>query len=241
MQSRGLSHRANPRHPDFKGCVAAWPMVNPLSQPNAVSRLYPMTSTAATRKVMRHGVGYEQLSTLGYSTAATIPAWSSGFSWLIQFNQDQTGGFPREIFEVNGHIFMTEIARQVSLYTTAGTQKAASTTVITLGREYSLGIRFDNASGVVSFFIDGVREDVTSVSLTPSATALTVGGGSFRNGGSGRIRDIRLYNRPMPDSTFERYHYNPNGFYLNPQRNWWKAVSFNAGRFMPFMHPALQS
>lgn len=243
MLSAGLNLKANPRHPDFKGCIAAWPMADgPLSMRNAVSSRYKLTATNGSRQAMRTGMGYKNLTSLTYSTTDAFPNWgTAGLSWLIRFQQDTTGGFPREIFEESQVIFMTEIARQVSWYNTAGTQLAVGTRTITLGQEYALGIRYDGGSQV-TFFINGTKETITSGGgpFSGTGSALSVSGGTFRNQGTGYIRDIRIYHKAMPDATFERYYTDPNSFYLFPRR-YWRGITFNASRFMPFMHPALQS
>jgi hypothetical protein len=238
---------ANRRHPDFKGCQAAWTFseggsaVSTRLWHSAITpkRYILQDGAAGSRAILQHGVGYKNLTGFNFNSTDVFPAWSNGISWLVQFNQDVTGGFPRELFEVGGLIFMTEIARQVSFYNVGGTLLANSTSTITLGQEYSLGIRYDKAAGAVTFFINGKKETVTGVAAqTPSATALTTAGGTFRNAGTGQLRDLRIYNQAMPDSTFERYYTNPNAFYLPSRPPLFARPTGALGRLTPMLRAA---
>ena len=243
MQSLGQNYtRINKKHPDAAGCVAAWPMADgPLSMRNAVSRRYNLTATSGARAGMSRGLGHRNLTAFTYSTADSFPTPTS-FSLLATHVPDQVGGFPRELFEVNGVVFMTEIAKELSLYTVAGSFLGKSTIAMTLGLEYSLGIRYNVVTQLSSYFINGALVGNTNDgALTFSSTVLSVGGGGFRNSGSGTIRDIRIYHRAMPDITFSRYYLDPNSFYVRSRRRVLKGVSFNGGRMMPFLHPYLTS
>ncbi len=250
----GQGYRVNMRHPDARGLVLALPLAGRgYSLTNGILRdatprqlLLNITTlgTGSPGAAGRHGWGAKELSSALFTTQQTIPAWQEGISWMIQYNQDVTGGFPREIFEVGGLIFMIEIARNVSFYNVAGTLLAASTTLITLGQEYSLGIRYVRATGVVSFFINGAREDVTGVAAqTPSATTWQYGsGGGFRNSGTfNLLRDVRVYNVPLPDQAFERYYSDPLSLYRSGPLFTQKAPLFQGGRMIPFLHPSLMS
>lgn len=257
MQATGnQGFKVNQRHPDADGLVLALPLgekgtslttgiLRDASGRRGLCNITTIGSGLTTTG--KHGRGAKETVSAVWVTQVAIPAWSEGISWMIQYNQDVTGGFPREIFEVGGLIFMTEIARNVSFYNVAGTLLAASTSLITLGQEYSLGIRYVKASGTVSFFIDGKREDVTGVAAqTPSATTWQYGaGGTFRNSGTfNLLRDVRVYNRPLPDAAFQRYYRDPNSFYVQsrPAGAVRGSSATNFGRlFFPFLHPALQS
>lgn len=253
MQGLGPALRLNHKHPDAKQCVGAWTLGERTSATsvrqwfnlaqmgtNLRTRMQDTTPAAVqSATAMRHGLGHfvnGASNSFALTTTETLAAPSAGWSWMIQANQDVTGGFAREWFELWGFIFMSEIARTISFYNTGGTLLANSTSTITLGLEYSLGIRYTPlGGGVVSFFINGKREDVGAIgTLTPSATALFTTGGGFRNPNSGAIRDIRIFNAPLPDSAFQRYYRDPNSFYHVVPPFFLRKSSLNGGMFFPF-------
>lgn len=122
--------------------------------------------------------------------------------------------------------------------------RASSTqAALVAGKLYVLGVRYRRSAGAIDFFINGSKDTVTGVAAI-TAAASTTGMFSTSNNSSidGRARDLRCWNRAMPDATFERYYRTPNGFYTIPRLGL-KGVSANIfGRmFFPFLHPALQS
>ncbi len=239
----------NRRHPDAKTCVAAWPMSEGVfgtvgSMANAASKRYRMTCSTAvggSRTVMQNGWGHRNTTSFTFQTTDALPAPTS-FSWMFRHNPDVTGAFPRELFEVSGYAAITEIAKTVSLYSIAGTNQCGSFQVLNLGTEYSIGIRYNAIGTQISIFINGHLDSTQTSALTLTSSTLIVGGGTWRNTGTGNIRDIRIFNSALPNESFMRYHVDPNSFYLRAPSALRGVASANFGRlFFPFLHPALQS
>jgi hypothetical protein len=117
--------------------------------------------------------------------------------------------------------------------------------VAILGKTYQVGFSvIGSASGFV--YIDGVQ-------IALSANFPTVGSGTFQIGcavGTGTtinfaLSDIRVWNRLMPPATFRRHYLEgPSGLYARGHAPWrftGARAAFNAGGFLPFMHPSFQS
>lgn len=258
---RALGHQGwtaigNRKHPDFKMCTAAWSFSETgaanaiLTWRNAVSKRYLLRedNNTTTPSPMKWGMGISTgatFNTAALRTIDTFPAFVGGFSWMCQVKTHVVGGFPLEIFEISNVIFMLEQANFApAVYDTAGNVKATSGVALNAEQEYSLGIRYMGGTNNFSFFVNGARTDIAGAAITPASTILQTGSGTFRNSWGGSIRDLRIYNTPMPDSTFERYTSNPNGFYVAPKVNLFRTIAAAAGfrsNFFPFLHPSLTS
>lgn len=127
----------------------------------------------------------------------------------------------------------------------AGTTGVSLGTVPTIGQMYTIGVRFTVGSSNVDAFLDGVKLATLAVggNYTSASEVLCVG---TRPDIVGRatncnIGDVRVWNRVMPDATFERAYTRPLGLYL-PTRKVLRAQvgGGSASMFFPFLHPSLQ-
>jgi hypothetical protein len=121
----------------------------------------------------------------------------------------RAANFALEITATTGVLRLTEDGVAVRA---SSTQPA-----LVAGTLYRLGVRYRRSAGAIDFFINGVKDTVTGVAAITAVTS-TTGMFSSANASSidGRARDLRAWDRALPDAAFERYYYNQNAFYRAP-------------------------
>lgn len=121
----------------------------------------------------------------------------------------RAANFALEITATTGVLRLTEDGVAV--------RATSAQAALTAGKLYVLGVRYRRSAAAIDFFINGVKDTVGGVAAITAVTSTT---GTFStsnaSGIDGRTRDLRAWDRAMPDSAFERYYQNPNAFYVAP-------------------------
>jgi hypothetical protein len=159
-----------------------------------------------------------------FSVMATVkPAGAGASSGIVR-----CGGF---ILGQNASLLQATLDSNSALYTSA----------LTLAQdvEYRIGFRYGGTgAGLVSAFVNGVKETGTAAQAATTASVPTqLGGTGAGNQFAGMIRDVRIWSRFLPDAAFERYYTNPNAFYTTG-RVWgfrWGGTGAVSRMFWPFL------
>jgi hypothetical protein len=255
-QAKPLLGLVNGRHPDARGLVIALPLSlwgRGTSTIKDASRhggsgagAFSFTGTPSYVQTPT-GVGLQTAATGNYLTSANaVQLWAAAFGISCQFVPSATPAVVGSaLVRANkGVLAMDNATNFLSLWPSGGGAAIATDTrALTIGKLYTVGVRYRASDNQVSFYINGERNDIAGAALAPAAESIEVFHGVFdARSALGTVRDVRIWNRYPPDETFLRAHYSAAAFYA-PQRAGAKGVSANIfGRlFFPFLHPALQS
>jgi hypothetical protein len=249
LATQGL--RINRRHPDAVGCYFAMPVeerggetVRDLMWSGSKGLGQPVWTGARAYGNLRRGRAVSVGLGVLVGTPLTGTPWSSDFSVCFTMNASTfataKGGFIRSGGFAIAH---TTGVGTLELHQDNVAVRATSGVALNVNQEYVIGLRYRLSDLNVNIYINGSRETLTAGAAVTTSAFTTATFASFNaQAAVALIRDIRIWNRYMPDATFERYYYKPNDFYqTRPSFLKSGAASFNAGRFFPFLHPALQS
>lgn len=253
MRGLYLPLAINRSHPDFRGlsfCVPGDRRTGSNVVPRVLfatggspSSLALTGGPTAGSAVLRSGPAIV-LVTAGneasFSASVSAAPWTAGGGvsamWRMRVG---TLGRTDCVFQYAGFVAGPSSGSQLFCGNDATSTTGGSGATLVTGVEYVCGIRY--VSGACAFFLNGVKTTNAETFPTPTASKVGIGNGttastSFR----GAVRDLRIWNRQLPDSAFERYYVNPDAFYMWPRRSV-AGLPFNGGMFMPFLHPSLQS
>lgn len=187
---------------------------------------------------LRGGRGLSLTNGNYIGTPNTGTPWTNNFTCFFTAQPTATQG---GCYVRCGGFVIGLTASVLRLFNEAGTTIATSTfAAATNGLEYALGVRYRNSDNLVTFFKDGAKQDIAGGALVTSAVTTNLLQWPVNSATTVVLRDIRIWDRYMPDAAYERYYTNPHAFYTR-QPLALRAPSFNAGRFFPFMHPSLSS
>lgn len=236
----------NRRHADAVGCFFAVPVmerggdtVRDVAWSGSKGLGQPVWTGTRSYVNQRRG------RALNISVGNTVATPSTGQPWSNDFSVCATVTITtptnqNAVVRCGGFLFgVRSIGGTVSLWDNGATV-VSNGPAITASVESTIGVRW--RTGVTpDFFLNGVRSlgDAT-VAITSVATKTTIGGQAAVADMVGTVRDVRIWNRFMPDATFRRYHYDPYSFYM-PDESMLVSAPFLGGQFMPFLHPSLQS
>lgn len=167
--------------------------------------------------------------------------WTNAWSVCVRVRGTSFAGLNNGIVRCGGFV-LEEVSGLLKVTNEAGTVIANSTTTLVAGTEYALGARWRSSDNLVSFYVNGVREDVAGVGVATSSVTIAVFASANAVSFVGAVRDIRIWRRYMPDVAFERYYRDPNAFYVSPavarRGFFFPGVSFSGARrsaLMPFL------
>jgi concanavalin A-like lectin/glucanase superfamily protein len=238
----------NKKHPDYAGLKVCVPFNRRgAAQVDLVKRdVYSVGAGTPTITVQRGGYAFSSTDVSAYlQSGNTTALWSTDLSVSCQLMIDALAGSPG-VWAVGDLGLAIEASGNPHLWNGASVNwdLTASSFAFTTGVWYTIGVRYRSTPSTLSgFYVNGRRYDASG------GAAYTASGGVFigkttqvnRETFAGKLRDFRVWNRYMPDATFERAHFDPLSFYTMPRTLIAKRFGANLGSFLPFMHPSLQS
>ena len=245
LVTQGL--QINRRHPDARGCIWALPMMEQSGDvvrdaSRKLSNGLGATVWTGTRSWanIRRGKAVSVNSTNYIATQSAGTPWAN--TWSVMLTVRFTSSPGACMVRCGGFVF-GDSACVLKVYTEAGASVAASTfPAMTAGLEYVVGARWRSSDNLVTFFKDGAKQDIAGAAIATSSVTTNLINWPINSSFVGLFHDVRIWDRYMPDAAFARYYANPNAFYTAVQPWHFKGlVGFNAGRFLPFMHPSFQS
>lgn len=244
--------RINRSHPDAVGCYFALPVME--RGGNTVRDVAWNGSKGLGQPAWSGTRSYGNLRSgraMSVSTGNTIATPTAGTPWVKDFSVcfsvqvssfiASKGGFIRSGGFAIAH---TASAGTLELHQDNVAVRKTSTVALSTGVYYTVGVRYRGSDNTGAFFVNGVKETFTaSGAVVPASFTTSVFAAFNAAVATCLIRDIRIWNRFMPDVTFERYHTQPLAFYRPRAPFGLRGVVLsNAGRyFMPFMHPSFTS
>ncbi len=251
LPTQGL--RLNRRHPDAVGCYFAMPVmerggevVRDLAWSGSKGLGQPVWSGTRSYVNIRHG------RALSVSSGNTVGTAGSGQPWATDWSVCLTV-MPTAFIAAKGGLIRsggfaiahTASAGTVEIHQDNVAVRATSAQVLVVNQPTVLGVRWRGSDNAYAFFFNGIKESgVGGGTVTSAATPTSIFAAFNAATITGAIRDVRIWNRFMPDVTFERYYRDPLSFYVVRPPAFKGALSSSAlfGRmFFPFLHPALQS
>jgi hypothetical protein len=246
LSTQGI--KLNLRHPDARNCVFAAPLnEHGGNNPRDLSRRSGLGTLAWTGtpgfgrmrsgRAMDTGGGNNFVATAGsggvYNHQWTVMMRVQPVTVVTQVTIIRVGGF--SIFDNINQIRILNDGITASIDFPAGFG-------LTAGVENVLGFRWNDSDTKCVGFINGFKSSPAgTLALAAVSHPIAFGQWNATYPWNGMIRDVRIWDRMLPDASFERYYYEPNSFYTRGTVSIARALSFNAGRFFPFLHPALQS
>lgn len=247
LATQGL--QLNRKHPDAIGCYFAVPVIErggevarDLAWSGSKGLGQPVWSGTRSYGNLRRG---RALNVTTGNTIATPVAgtpwttdWSCAFTMKASAFIASKGGFLRSGGFAIAH---TASAGTLEIHQDNVAVRATSGVTLVVDTEYVIGVSYRASDLAIRLYINGVRENLTAgATITTSSFTTSVFAAFNAAVASCLIRDIRIWNRFMPESTHERYYQNPNAFYLLAPRRTslfaLRGVSFSgAGRLMPFL------
>jgi hypothetical protein len=243
----GAALAVNRGHPDALGLVVCLPLSDRNINRNVDlvrGDAYTVGAGSPTKAVMPQGVGFSSTDVSAYlvGTTTTSP-WVTEFSVSCQIFMNSFTGSPG-LWSFGGVGLAIETTGVLSLWNASSNQGLTSpSSAVATNRAHTVGVSF-HAGGVQALYVDGARVagPTSAFAFTATAEASNIGRTkqASRETCDGKIRDVRVWARVMPDATFARAHYDPLSFYrLAAPTD--VSSPFLGGQFMPFLHPALQS
>lgn len=251
MQALPRVWRINRRHPDAGGCVVALPLVERggTSPRDAVSKFAPGWTAAGGFLPSQWGTihGGSALGTLTaddgliHNTAFNYGSGFEAMTIMVRVKKEVSTAAASQTIVCCSNVGIIDRLQQFGYVNDNLSVFAVAGPTGVVGQHYTLGLRVRPGVANPHLFVDGERFTVTVTPSAFSATALGIGNtASVVQTFQGKIRDVRIWNRWMPDAAFERYYRNPLAFYQVARGA--TGPSFGVpGNFFPFLHPSLTS
>jgi len=234
----------NRRHPDALGCFFAVPVMErggevlrDVARGGSKGLGQPVWTGTRSYGNLRRG---RAVSINGVSNVVATPVagtpWSKNWSCVATINASANAG-PDGFIRCGGFVLSVQ-ANVLRVFTEAGGVVATGTMTISLNTEYAVGARWRDSDNLVTFFVNGAKQDIAGTAIATSSVTTKIGWNSPGTGLVGLVKDVRIWDRYMPDATFERYYYDPNSFYAR-MRAVQVAVLVGAfGRMFPMLRLA---
>lgn len=243
LPTQGLS--LNRHHPDAPGCFFAAPcnekggtLIHDVSgrRGKGLGSCVIAGATAATSSnLFRYGSGLTVSNTISFATGTGVAPWTTtgGVSMMAVVRIDSLPNIGVALRCCG--ITFGPTAGGAWFVGNDGTSSDFSAGVAAAGNEYVIGVRFASGTNNTSIFINGVKFTGTAsfpgaTSTVPLGVATSLGAASL----NGIIRDIRMWDRSLPDVSFERYYYKPWDFYVPTKSILLRRRALNTGMFFPF-------
>lgn len=251
LATQGL--RLNRRHPDAVGCFFAVPVmerggetVRDLAWNGSKGLGQPVWS--GTRSYVNQRRGRALSVTTGNTIATPVAGtpWTNDWSCAFTMNTSALIATKGGYLRCGGFaIAHTGSTATLEIHQDNVAVRATSGFTFSLNTEYAVSIAYRASDLAIRVYMNGVRENLTAgATITTSAFTTSVFAAFNATVATCTIRDIRIWNRFLPEAAHERYYVNPNAFYTPSLFARVRGVPSTglAGRmFFPFLHPALQS
>lgn len=256
----GIYGGLNRAHPDAKGLVIALPLsegkgTDFRDRTGVFKDLWSSTGgmVGTDWGNAQRGVGLKSIANshgLLQNVSRVVSSGDLSFACSVMiFTYGALGSI---LLRTSNIVFLITAAGHPQISNDAGTitGAVAGGPVLNVNTFHTLGFRLQAGTTASDCFIDGFKQAMPAASANWTLSATTSSIANWPIGGANWnpsyiISDIRVWNRFMPDSTFERmYREGRSKLYLPTFRPFLRTVVAGAGfraNFFPFLHPSLTS
>jgi hypothetical protein len=235
--------RVNRAHPDARGCFFAVPVIRGGDIHEAtgwVSKGLGRVKWTGTPSYRNHPSGFAvkpSANTNYIGTPGSGTPWTNAFTVVARVIVDPGWAAGNGIVRVGGGIFALGTTN-FGAWADSGAGNSQTGPAIVAGVEVAVGYRFRTSDNNLDWFQNGVKTGSGTLAITTVSVPTEIGRFPPGTGMTGSIRDVRVWDRYMPDATFERYYTNPNAFYLPSRPPLFARPTGALGRLTPMLRAA---